>query len=175
MVTQPSIEGNLDCRARPFHSELCFDTATFRLHPKLRDSFHLLRNDFTATRCPLRNQGLAEKMALRCEMISQPHSYPLRKFLQLRNTPSTHECHFATPHSHFAAAKWPAKMPLGCKYGLWLRNHLWASKWLRNDLQAVKSPPGFEIDLQNGGRFAKTPCKAKGSYKNANRASRPCI
>ena len=42
MVTQPPFEGNLDCRARPFHSELCFDTATFRLHPKLRDSFHLL-------------------------------------------------------------------------------------------------------------------------------------
>ncbi|RVW70920.1 hypothetical protein CK203_059980 [Vitis vinifera] len=26
MLTQPPIEGNLDCRARPFHSELCFDT-----------------------------------------------------------------------------------------------------------------------------------------------------
>ncbi|RVW35886.1 hypothetical protein CK203_084650 [Vitis vinifera] len=31
MVTQPPIEGNLDYRARPFHSELCFDRATFRL------------------------------------------------------------------------------------------------------------------------------------------------
>ena len=31
MVTQPPIEGNLDCRARPFHSELCFDITTFRL------------------------------------------------------------------------------------------------------------------------------------------------
>ncbi|RVW71795.1 hypothetical protein CK203_055188 [Vitis vinifera] len=39
---QPPIEGNLDCRARPFHSELCFDTATFRLQPELVDSFHLL-------------------------------------------------------------------------------------------------------------------------------------
>ncbi|KAL6341075.1 hypothetical protein AAG906_032190 [Vitis piasezkii] len=29
--------------ARPFHSELCFDTATFRLQPELRDSFHLLQ------------------------------------------------------------------------------------------------------------------------------------
>ncbi|RVW73682.1 hypothetical protein CK203_055012 [Vitis vinifera] len=27
MLTQPPIEGNLDCRARPFHSELCFDIA----------------------------------------------------------------------------------------------------------------------------------------------------
>ncbi|KAL6313013.1 hypothetical protein AAG906_037894 [Vitis piasezkii] len=43
MVTQPPIEGNLDCRARPFHSELCFDTTTFRLQPELRDSFHLLQ------------------------------------------------------------------------------------------------------------------------------------
>ena len=43
MVTQQPIEGNLDCRARPFHSELCFDTTTFRLQPKLRNSFHLLQ------------------------------------------------------------------------------------------------------------------------------------
>ena len=31
MVTQPPIVGNLDCRARPFHSELCFDIAIFRI------------------------------------------------------------------------------------------------------------------------------------------------
>ncbi|KAL6346166.1 hypothetical protein AAG906_027900 [Vitis piasezkii] len=43
MVTQPPIEGNLDCRARPFHFELCFDRETFRLQPELRDSFHLLQ------------------------------------------------------------------------------------------------------------------------------------
>ena len=43
MVTQPPIEGNLDYRVRPFHSELCFDTATFRLQLELKDSFHLLR------------------------------------------------------------------------------------------------------------------------------------
>ncbi|XP_019075414.1 proline-rich receptor-like protein kinase PERK2 [Vitis vinifera] len=35
MLTQPPIEGNLDCRARPFHSELCFDIATFQLRPEL--------------------------------------------------------------------------------------------------------------------------------------------
>ncbi|KAL6315796.1 hypothetical protein AAG906_008182 [Vitis piasezkii] len=34
--------GNLDCRARPFHSELCFDMETFRQQSELRDSFHLL-------------------------------------------------------------------------------------------------------------------------------------
>ena len=42
MVAQPPIEGNLDYQARPFHSELCSDTATFRLQPELADSFHLL-------------------------------------------------------------------------------------------------------------------------------------
>ena len=43
MVTQLPIAGNLDCRARPFHSELCFDIATFRIQPELRESFHLLQ------------------------------------------------------------------------------------------------------------------------------------
>ena len=43
MLTQPPIEGNLDCRARPFHSELCFDIATFQLRPELAQSFNLLR------------------------------------------------------------------------------------------------------------------------------------
>ncbi|RVW87027.1 hypothetical protein CK203_048340 [Vitis vinifera] len=43
MLTQPPIEGNLDCRTRPFHSELGFDIATFRLQPELAQSFNLLR------------------------------------------------------------------------------------------------------------------------------------
>ncbi|XP_034679724.1 vegetative cell wall protein gp1-like [Vitis riparia] len=43
MLTQPPIEGNLDCRARPFHSKLCFDTAAFQLRPELEGSFQLLR------------------------------------------------------------------------------------------------------------------------------------
>nr|CAN77880.1 hypothetical protein VITISV_042803 [Vitis vinifera] len=43
MVTQSPIAGNLDCRARPFHSELCFDIATFRIQPELRESFRLLQ------------------------------------------------------------------------------------------------------------------------------------
>ncbi|RVW70592.1 hypothetical protein CK203_065129 [Vitis vinifera] len=64
MVTQPPIKGNLDCRARPFHLEFCFDKATFRLQPKLRDSFHLLQRyhmehlrtprDFFYPRCSIR-------------------------------------------------------------------------------------------------------------------------
>ena len=43
MLTQPPIEGNLDCRTRSFHSELGFDIATFRLQPELAQSFNLLR------------------------------------------------------------------------------------------------------------------------------------
>ena len=43
MLTQPPIKGNLDCRARPFHSELCFDIATFRLQPELAQTFSLLQ------------------------------------------------------------------------------------------------------------------------------------
>ncbi|KAL6326248.1 hypothetical protein AAG906_004745 [Vitis piasezkii] len=43
MLTQPPIEGNLDCRARPFHSELCFDIAAFQVRPELAQSFQLLR------------------------------------------------------------------------------------------------------------------------------------
>ena len=43
MVTQPPIARNLDCRARPFHSELCFGIATFRIQPELRESFRLLQ------------------------------------------------------------------------------------------------------------------------------------
>ncbi|RVW18480.1 hypothetical protein CK203_108522 [Vitis vinifera] len=83
---------------------------------------------------------------------------------------------FRNPTTHFAVAKWAAKMPLvaklaiGCEITLLLRNGLQASKWLRNHLQAEKWPSSCEIDLRNGRRFAKTPCEAKGSCENANRA-----
>ena len=33
----------MDCRAKTFHSELCFDTTTFRLQLDLKNSFHLLQ------------------------------------------------------------------------------------------------------------------------------------
>ena len=42
MVTEPPIEGKLDCRARPFHSELYFDITPFRIQPELRESYRLL-------------------------------------------------------------------------------------------------------------------------------------
>ena len=78
---------------------------------------------------------------------------------QLRNHPWAHECHFKAPYTHFLAAKWAAKSPLGCK--IVYEN----APWPRNDLQASKWPSNYEIDLQNGGRFAETPYKAKESFK----------
>ncbi|RVW68923.1 hypothetical protein CK203_064288 [Vitis vinifera] len=43
MVTQPPIEGNTYCRARPFHSKLYFDIEAMRQQPEFRDSFGLLQ------------------------------------------------------------------------------------------------------------------------------------
>ena len=43
MVTAPPIEGNSDCRARSFHSELYFDNEAMRQQLNLRDSFGLLQ------------------------------------------------------------------------------------------------------------------------------------
>ncbi|RVX13430.1 hypothetical protein CK203_021118 [Vitis vinifera] len=40
---QPPIKGNLDCRARPFHSKLWFDTATFSLSRGTSTNPYLLR------------------------------------------------------------------------------------------------------------------------------------
>ncbi|RVW73850.1 hypothetical protein CK203_056672 [Vitis vinifera] len=43
MIAGPPIEGNLDCRARSFHSEIYFDIEALRQQPELRDSFRLLQ------------------------------------------------------------------------------------------------------------------------------------
>ncbi|RVW63846.1 hypothetical protein CK203_055620 [Vitis vinifera] len=43
MVTALPIEGNSNCKAKPFHSELYFDIEAMRRHPKLQDSFGLLQ------------------------------------------------------------------------------------------------------------------------------------
>ena len=56
---------------------------------------HPLRNYFAAQDYPLRNRGFATKKAFLYEIISQPKPHPMRKFLQLRNAPLAHECHFA--------------------------------------------------------------------------------
>ena len=88
-----------------------------------------------------------------------------------------HKCHFAAQFPSFWSCDTPAKSLLSCEmsceinFGLqnhfwalkWLQNDLQTSKWLRNHLQASKRTSNSKIDLRNGGRFAKTPCKAKGS------------
>ena len=43
MVTALPIEGNLDCKARPFHSKLYFDQEAMCQQLELRDSFGLLQ------------------------------------------------------------------------------------------------------------------------------------
>ena len=43
MVTAPPIEGDLDCRARPFHSEFYFNIEAMQQHLELWDSFGLLQ------------------------------------------------------------------------------------------------------------------------------------
>ncbi|RVW70714.1 Retrovirus-related Pol polyprotein from transposon 297 [Vitis vinifera] len=43
MIAGPPIEGNLDCRDRPFHSEIYFDIEALRQQLELRDSFRLLQ------------------------------------------------------------------------------------------------------------------------------------
>ena len=67
------------------------------LQPKIGpcENGHLLRNDFAALTWLLRNQGLAAKMALRCEINFVAQYTPLRKFSQLRNHLLAHKCHFA--------------------------------------------------------------------------------
>ena len=61
------------------------------LQPKIDpyENGHLLRNDFATLRCPLRNQGLAAKIALPCKMISQPNT-PLCENFRSYETPSWH-------------------------------------------------------------------------------------
>ncbi|RVW83479.1 hypothetical protein CK203_051768 [Vitis vinifera] len=43
MLTTPPIEGNSDCRSRPFHLKFYFDQEAFRQQPKLQDSYVLLQ------------------------------------------------------------------------------------------------------------------------------------
>ena len=59
MVTAPPIEGNSDCIARSFHSELYFDIKAIRQQPKLQDSF-----------------GLLQRYHLECLMTPREFSYP---------------------------------------------------------------------------------------------------
>ena len=59
MVTAHLIEGNSNCRAKPFHSELYFDIEAMRQQSKLWDSF-----------------GLLQRYHLECLMIPREFFYP---------------------------------------------------------------------------------------------------
>ncbi|RVW29320.1 hypothetical protein CK203_115423 [Vitis vinifera] len=56
MVTTPPIEGNSNCRARPFHSKLHFDQEAMQQQPELRYSYGLLKSPiaihFNIDGCP---------------------------------------------------------------------------------------------------------------------------
>ena len=83
---------------------------------------------------------------------------------ELRNHFLAHESHFAAPYTHFRAAKSLLSFEMDAKWSPSFRmaaKMIQASKWLWNHLQASKWPSNCEIDLWNGGWFAKTLCKAK--------------
>ena len=75
---------------------------------------HLLRNDFAALRCPLRNQGLAAKIALRCEIISQPNT-PLCENFRSCETLSWHTSAISQLRNRLRKGASSAKMPLRCE------------------------------------------------------------
>ncbi|KAL6310572.1 hypothetical protein AAG906_015310 [Vitis piasezkii] len=82
MVTQPPIAGNLDCRARPFHSELCFDIATFRIQPELRESFRLLQRRASSRHYILRKE-LPPNMFF-IDALLRHNIFPLQHWVQRR-------------------------------------------------------------------------------------------
>ncbi|RVW28486.1 hypothetical protein CK203_113666 [Vitis vinifera] len=82
MVTQPPIEGNLDYKARPFHSELCFDIATFRIQPKLRESFRLLQRGASSRHYILRKE-LPPSMFF-IDALLRHNIFPLQHWVQRR-------------------------------------------------------------------------------------------
>ena len=75
---------------------------------------HRLRNDFAALRCPLRNQGLAAKIALHCEMISQPNT-PLWKIFAAAKPPLGTRVPFRSTVALFRSCE------MGCEMGPPLR------------------------------------------------------
>ena len=124
---------------------------------------HLLRNDFAALRCPLRNQGLAAKIALCCEMISQPNT-PLCKNFRSTVTPfrscemaaKSPKCEISNFRSHNPISQGVSQLrntPLAheCHFTA-PYTHFAAAKWLRN-LHTLKS---FSAHTMNG-NVAATP------------------
>ena len=138
---------------------------TFRVLPGVHFMHTICRFEAREVRSPTlqimhesklqwRSYGRLKTTVSSCVKISQLRN-ELRKFRspkpisqlqnELWNAPLAHKRHFAAPYSHFAAAKWPAKMPLGCEIEprceitSKLRMKLQIISKLRNHLQVVKS------------------------------------
>ena len=117
------------------------------------------------TRVPFRNPTLPFRS---CEMACEIPIWlwnGCENVLWLRNWP--------------LAVKMALSYEMGCEMGY--ENAHWLRKWLLAGKRATKMPLGCEMTsklrnwLTKWGRFAKTPCEAKGSCENANRAPRTCI
>ena len=133
-----------------------------------------------------RSYGRLKTSAKSWARISQPRHHLEGCFVAAKPLFGT-RVPFAAQFPSFRSCDTAAKSSLSCETSFWhmrtilqprtlileLGNHFWASKWLRNDLQALKGlwnhlqaskcPSNWKIDLQNGGKFAKTLCKAKRS------------
>ncbi|RVW86334.1 hypothetical protein CK203_035621 [Vitis vinifera] len=80
MIPGPPIEGNLDCRALSFHSEIYFDIEALRQQPELRDSFRLLG---TSTASVLTRRELPSGMLL-IDVLLRANIFPLQHKVQRR-------------------------------------------------------------------------------------------
>ena len=73
---------------------------------------------------------------------------------QLRNHPLAHECHFAVPYAHFAAAKWAAKIPLLYKILPSLRKRSPSFKnGMRSSFLCFIFPFGYQMDTKWSSSF----------------------
>ena len=117
----------------------------FKMDTKWSSSFKMATKMLQASKW-------AAKFPFGCEMFSQPHSCPCEILHLLWKWPFDCKMIFQTSKwlwNDFQTSKWAAKKCFSF--------FLLASKWLRNGLRAMKW-------------FAKTPYKAKGNCKNANKA-----
>ena len=145
----PSLKNGMRSSFLCFFFPFDFEMAT-KWSPSFKMDKKKWSSSFKMATKMLQASKWAVKFSFGCEMFSQPHSYPLwNSLLGYENV--------------FIFFPWAVKtflfFPFGCKMTSKLWNHLQASK----------------NDLQNEERFAKTLCKAKGSCKNAKRASQPCF
>ncbi|WJZ95935.1 hypothetical protein VitviT2T_014666 [Vitis vinifera] len=118
-------------------------TPNFAANAPFRREFHSCETTLWHTSAISQHCTLISQLKNGCEMISKLRNGCERIF-KLRN-----------------GCEMISKLRNGCEMISKLRNGYEMISKLRNGLQVAKWPSSCEIDLQNGGRFAKTPCKAK--------------